>query len=269
MPRSNRPRNHDRPPMAFFFTGAGLSADSGVPTFYGSGGVYGRFARPEDIVSAETLKRDPGLLHGFVDDLRVALGSAEPNAAHRTIAALARDFGPRFLHITQNIDDLVERAGFGGSVHVHGFLTRMRQVATTRFTEDIGYTRYWGGDPSLAPPKGFRFRGERNNSYYRPDVVLFGEYAPLYENLHRALRDLREDDIAVVIGTRGEVVPIGAMLALKRCRKVLLNLHSSEAMQEHAFDTVIIDRAAEAIGMVEEAVRAHLGAPEPDAAPKP
>jgi NAD-dependent deacetylase len=247
--------------MAFFFTGAGLSADSGVPTFFGANGAYGRFSNPEDVVSADTLKKNPTLLNRFVDDMRVGLGNARPNEAHKAVARLAADYGNSFVHITQNIDDLVERAGFAGSIHVHGFLTRMRQSNDPSKTEDIGYTRYWDGDPSLAPARGFQFRDPRTNSRYRPDVVLFNEEAPLYVNLAETLEDLRSDDIAVVVGTRGVVVPIGFMLARKRCRKVLLNLHESEALPPQFFSDTILGRAANDIGRVEEIVRSHLGAP--------
>jgi NAD-dependent deacetylase len=252
--------------MAFLFTGAGLSADSGVPTFYGSNGAYSRFSSPEDVVSGDTLKANPTLLNRFVDDMRVGLGDALPNEAHLTIARLASDYGSSLVHITQNIDDLVERAGFAGSVHVHGFLTRMRQYNDPKKTEDIGYTRYWDGDPALAPAKGFQFRDPRTNSRYRPDVVLFGEEAPLYANLFDTLEELRADDIAVVIGTRGEVVPIGLMLARKRCRKVLLNLHESDALPPEFFNDTILGRAVDYIDRVEEIVRKHLGAPAADPA---
>jgi NAD-dependent deacetylase len=247
--------------MAFFFTGAGLSADSGVPTFYGANGVYGRFTNPEEIVSADTLKRHPDLLNRFVDDMRVGLVNAEPNEAHRVIARLASKYGQSFVHITQNIDDLVERAGYSGSLHIHGFLTRMRQLNNPKIVEDIGYTRYWDGDQALAPARGFQFRDERTNSRYRPDVVLFGEMAPLYANLHDTLADLRPDDITVVIGTRGVVVPIGFMLANKTCHKVLLNLDTSDALPPEFFHRTILAKAADAISEVEELVREHLGSP--------
>lgn len=251
-----------RPPKALFFSGAGLSADSGVPTFFGSNGAYGRFSNPEDVVSARTLKSDPAFLNRFVDDMRVGLGGAEPNEAHKAISRLGADYGPSFVHITQNIDDLVERAGYANSVHVHGFLTRVRHPGNPKIREDIGYTRYWDGDPSLAPPRGFQFRS-KDGARFRPDVVLFEELAPLYAVLMDEVADLRSDDIAVVIGTRGEVVRIGFMLAAKKCRKVLVNLHPSDALPPEFFHTVILGRAAEEIGRVEEIVRSHLGAPAP------
>nr|WP_250807224.1 Sir2 family NAD-dependent protein deacetylase [Neorhizobium tomejilense] len=256
--------------MAVIISGAGLSADSGVPTFFGANGSYGRFANPEDVVSSGTLKKDPELLHRFVDDMRVALGNAEPNEAHRMIARLAGDYSAAFEHITQNIDDLVERAGFHGSIHLHGFLTRMRQLLNPAVTEDIGYSRYWDGDPSLAPPRGFQFRSpDRHKSRYRPDVVLFGEPAPEYAALFTRLDingtkhpdALGPDDLVVVIGTRGAVIPIQPFLSLRRCKSVLVNLHYHEEIMEDLFDTVIHDRASEAAPVIEQMVRSHLGEP--------
>jgi NAD-dependent deacetylase len=251
-------------------SGAGLSADSGIPTFFGAGGAYGRFANPEDIVSERTLRKEPEFLHRFVDDMRVALGDAEPNPAHRMIATLAREYGPAFEHITQNIDDLVERAGFDGSVHLHGFLTRMRQLHNPAIKEDIGYTRYWDGDPALAPPRGFQFRGlDRHKSRYRPDVVLFGEPAPLYAILverfgigaKRHVNALGPEDLVIVIGTRGEVVRVQPCLHLTGCRTVLVNLHHHDEIMEDLFHTVIRGRASETAPEVEDIVRRHLGRP--------
>lgn len=266
MSRSNKRTPPERGPLAFFFTGAGLSADSGVPTFHGANGLYGRFANPEDIVSAATLRKNPEFLHRFMDDMRVRLRDAAPNDAHLMISRLAAEYGPAVLHMTQNIDDLVERAGFDGSYHLHGFLKRMRSSLDPKITEDIGYTRYWDGDPILAPAKGFQFRGP-GKSRFRPDVVLFDEIAPLYTSLlemvglfpPRNVAPLGREDIAIVIGTRGTVIDIGRYLSMRACKKVLVNLHFHEEIGEDTFDIVIRDRAALAAGKIEEIVRSHLG----------
>ena len=122
--------------------------------------------------------------------------------------------------------------------------------------------RYWDGDPSLAPSKGFQFRA-KDGARFRPDVVLFEELAPLYATLMKEVADLRSDDIAVVVGTRGEVVPIGFMLAAKPCNKVLVNLDPSDALPPEFFHTVILGRASEETAQVEELVRSHLGQPTP------
>lgn len=245
-------------PRAFFFTGAGLSAESGVPTFNGAKGYYSRFLKPEDIVHWRTLKEQPDVLHEFIDDMRVNLGKVEPNPAHQMIARLAADHTASLHHFTQNIDDLVERAGFDESVHIHGFLTRLRSIGNSKVFEDIGHTRYWSGDTAEAPKRGFKFRCPRSNSFYRPDIVLFGELAPLYADLNKTVRSLGVDDIAVVIGTQGAVVPIGPMLAFTPCRRVLVNPESSEYVDERNFDIVLKKTAVNAADDVEEIVRDHL-----------
>lgn len=98
--------------------------------------------------------------------------------------------------------------------------------------------------------------------------MLFEELAPLYANLMKEVADLRSEDIAVVVGTRGEVVRIGFMLAAKQCKKVLVNLHSSAALPPEFFHTTILGHASEEMARVEELVRSHLGPPTPSSDPK-
>jgi NAD-dependent deacetylase len=260
-----------RPPRAIFVTGAGLSAESGVPTFHGSGGAYGRFANPEEVVSAKTLKDDPDLIHEFIDDMRVSLDGKEPNEAHRVLARLERTYGPSLLHLTQNIDDLCEKAGCVSTVHLHGFLTRMRSVNNPKLTVDIGYRRFWGGDPALAPERGFRFRDPKTNSRFRPDVVLFDEFAWEYTRFFAMRKDVRADDILVIAGTRGNVLPVdvNAFLATAPCRKVLSNLHESEYIDPALVDDYLMMPATEAFPRIEEMVTAHLGEPAPTTNPSP
>lgn len=251
-------------PRVVVISGAGLSADSGVPTFYGSGGVYGEFENPEEVVSEGTLWSNPALLHRFCDDLRVSLADKVPNPAHEALATLQREYGRDFVHITQNIDDLAERAGVEDSVHVHGFLTNMRSTIKTRLTVDIGYRRFWDGDEALAPEGGFQFRCPKTNGRMRPDVVLFGEDAPLYAVLWDTLLSLEEKDVVVVVGTQGAVLPLKHLLDKVRCRKVLMNLHWSHHLPDRDFDVVLRGRASDTAAAMLDAVRSHLGSPTSD-----
>lgn len=137
-------------PRAVFITGAGLSADSGMRTFRGDDGYY-KGIRAEELMSARTLKDRPEAIHRFCDDRRSELGRFQPNAAHWTIARLAADYGNRVVHLSQNIDNLMEACGgHSSTVHLHGFLTRMRSVGNSRVLEDIGFARYWDGEPHEA-----------------------------------------------------------------------------------------------------------------------
>jgi NAD-dependent deacetylase len=253
-----------RPPNILFFTGAGLSADSGMPTFHGAGGLHCRPTSAAAALSARLSASDPSALNAFCDDLRASLADLRPNAAHEAIATLKREFGERLVHFTQNFDDLCERAGEEGVVHVHGRITRMRALDDPSDTVEIGHRRYWAGASGQAHERGFRFRSP-SGSLYRPDIVLFGEEAPLYAPMREAIDRLREQDVAVVIGTRGEVVRIFEMLRWSRCRKVLNNLHRSEFIDDRLFDRVYRCPAAEAASRIVDFVRMHASRPETNA----
>lgn len=242
----------------FVFSGAGLSADSGVPTFFGASGAYAGFDRPEELVSSRTMRERPEVIQRFCDDLRSGLARAAPNDAHLRLADLARQLGERFLHVTQNIDDMMERAGHEGTLHVHGYLPRMRSIGNTKVVEEIGHARYWDGDPTLAPERGFQFRCPKSNSRYRPDVVLFGEPAPLYGRLYKEIARLGEEDLAIVVGTRGEVVAIGDLLKRQPCRKVLVDPNPSEFIDERDFDILLRKGAAEAADDILDIALSHV-----------
>ncbi|MBY3157299.1 NAD-dependent protein deacylase [Rhizobium laguerreae] len=246
-----------RLPRVVFLTGAGLSADSGIPTYRGDGGLYAGM-RAEELMTPSRLGSDPATVHTFCDDRRRALGDAEPNAAHRMIAELASKYEDRLTHITQNVDDLVERAGYAGSVHVHGNLRSMVSLADPGNREDIGYTRYWSGDACDAPARGFRF-SDATGSLYRPDVVLFGEQTELYHRMYLVMGALHPDDLLVVIGTSGKIVPVNRWTANADCRKVLNNLDPSNNIDESRFDENLRIPAAEAADRIRDMVIAHLG----------
>lgn len=251
--------NHSRRgPMAVFLTGAGLSADSGVRTFRGEDGYY-QGIRAEEVMSSRTMKERPDVIHRFCDDRRAAMRGVEPNAAHRMIAALGADYGDRVVHLTQNIDGLAEAAGHVGTVHLHGVLTRMRSIGNSHVAEDIGFARYWDGDDSQAPERGFKFRCPKTNSLYRPDVVLFGDLAPEYAKLWKAVKNLRPGDVFVVIGTQGSVLPVARLASDAPCRTVLNNLHPSPDIDEDDFDVVMLERASVAAAEIEGLVRGVMG----------
>lgn len=246
-----------RLPRVVFLSGAGLSADSGIPTYRGEGGVYARI-EAKDLMTPRTLAENPEALHRQCDDRRLALADVGPNPAHGAISELAARYGDRLTHITQNVDDLCERAGYDGSIHVHGNLTYMRSLADENMRVDISYSRYWDGDEEYAPERGFRF-ADPNGSLFRPDVVLFGEQTRLYHRMFLVMGALHPDDLMIVIGTSGTMVPVNRWTSNADCRKVLVNLHRSEAIDESRFDTVLRERSSEVAGEVVDIVRRHLG----------
>jgi NAD-dependent deacetylase len=226
-----------------FFSGAGLSADSGVPTFRGPGGIY-KDLPVEQWLTGENYSREPARseIDAWYDSRRQHLSTCEPNDAHRGIAdyALRHD---NTLVMTQNVDDLLERAGLPEDqvLHLHGSSGHLpcgRCDPRTR----IGSTR----DPEERCP---RIGGA---GYLRTDVVLFGEEAPLYRRMWHELGEQSADDALVVIGTHGSVISIGETARRLPGLRILNNLHSSEALDELAFDEVIRAPAAEAFPRIVE-----------------
>ena len=248
-------------PKAVFLTGAGLSADSGIRTYRGADGYYSGM-RAEDLMSARTMKDNPERVHRFCDDRRREMAGYLPNEAHRAIARLAADYGDRVMHLTQNIDCMMEACdGHSSTIHLHGFLTRMRSIGNSHVVEDIGFTRYWDGLPEEAPSRGFRFRCPKSNSLFRPDVVLFGEMAPAYSKLWKAIKGLRRQDVLVVVGTQGVVLPVNQFAAGAPCFKILNNLDLGPDIDGDLFDSVLYEKAAVAAAEIESVVRERLGKP--------
>lgn len=243
-----------------FFSGSGLSAGSGVPTFRGRGGLYSGM-RPEEVLSADTLAGRPDMVHGFLDDFRQLLSDKQPNAAHRLIADWKRRRPDTTDVVTMNIDGLLEAAGCPGVEHLHGVLSAMRSIGNRTVLADIGGARYWSGAAGAEPRatvshkgsawevSGYRFRCPVTGSGFRPHVVLFGEsvreeYRPYY----RALRRLGPEDALVVVGTQGNVVPVCHDARHLPCLKVLCNLDPSDPrfIDESKWDKVLRKPAEDA-----------------------
>ncbi|MBI4604478.1 MAG: NAD-dependent deacylase [Planctomycetes bacterium] len=201
-------------------TGAGMSAESGVATFRGAGGLWEKH-RLEDVATPEGFLRDPRLVLEFYNARRRQLRAVRPNAAHEALARLEGALVERLALITQNIDDLHERAGSRRILHMHGEILKARCVSCEAVLP-------WPGDITLedaCPACGDRLR---------PHVVWFGEMPfHLEEEIPRAL----EAEVFLAIGTSGTVYPAAGMAAEARLRgrlTVELNLDPSE--QSHIFD---------------------------------
>jgi NAD-dependent deacetylase len=246
----------NRKPKIIFLTGAGLSADSGLRTFRGAEGLYNGM-RGEDLMSKEMLKSYPEIVHRFCDDLRVDLGSYAPNAAHEMISRIQLTYGAQAIHLTQNFDDLNERAGSPDVVHLHGELRKMRASGNDKDVIDIGYSRYWDDPAETTSDFYFQFRS-KSNSLYRPDVILFGEYAPRYARLHKAFKHIRRDDIIIVIGTQGNVLPVNWLCSKANCPKILVNLHESEHIHSLLFQHCFFEQASTAATNVETLIHEHV-----------
>ncbi len=172
-------------------TGAGISAESGIATFRGPGGLW-EGHRVEDVCTPAALAHDRALVHRFYDARRAALIQVEPNAAHRALARLDAEWDGDLLIVTQNVDDLHERAGAERLLHMHGELqSALCAACGVR-------TRWLGAMPpgSVCPACGA--------AALRPDIVFFGEMPYQMDTIERALASA---DLFVSIGTSGAVYP--------------------------------------------------------------
>lgn len=177
-------------------TGAGMSAESGISTFRDAGGLWERYPVME-VCSADGFLRNPALVHEFYNARRRDLLKAEPNAGHRGLVDLERDYDVSI--ITQNVDDLHERAGSSSVLHLHGELMKVRSV---NHPERI-YTL--SPDAIETTPDSRDSHGDP----IRPHIVFFQEAVP---NMERAAELASEADIFVVIGTSFNVYPAASLL---------------------------------------------------------
>lgn len=170
-------------------TGAGISAESGLATFRGSDGLW-EGHRVEDVASPEGWARNPALVLDFYNQRRAAARAAQPNAGHQALAELEKDF--EVVILTQNVDDLHERAGSSRVIHLHGKLFEARSSRHEELVYPMTQDRIELGETC---EKGHQLR---------PNIVWFGEAVPLME---RALEEAATADIFVVVGTSLQVYP--------------------------------------------------------------
>lgn len=201
-------------PRIVVLTGAGISAESGIPTFRDADGLW-EGHRVEEVATPEGFDDDPALVHRFYDARRAALAGVEPNAAHRALAELETRLGDDLLVVTQNIDDLHERAGSLRVLHMHGeLLSALCRACGQRTPWDTDLI-----DVPACPHCGV--------SELRPDVVWFGEVP--YE-MDRIQDALAEADLFVSVGTSGAVYPAAGFVQFAAscgARTLELNLEPS------------------------------------------
>ncbi len=196
-------------------TGAGISAESGLSTFRDNNGLWDNH-RVEDVATPEAFDRDPQLVHRFYNLRRSALKGVEPNAAHQTLAKIESHFDS-YLLVTQNVDDLHERAGSQNLLHMHGELLKKRCVQCHHISEQQV-------DLSLEST----CKNCHRDGTLRPHIVWFGEM-PLY--MDEIMVALMQCDLFVSIGTSGTVYPAAGFVEVANqsgARTVELNLEPSD-----------------------------------------
>ena len=182
-------------------SGSGISAESGLATFRGNDGLWDNYP-VEDVASIEGWYRNPGLVIEFYNRLRAKLTDIRPNRAHLDIAALEKDYDVTV--VTQNVDDLHERAGSSRIIHLHGELTKVRPENRSGGVRDIGYGRIELGE-------------KEHGAQLRPHIVWFGESVPEFEP---AVEAVSKADILLIVGTSMQVYPAASLMyyADPKCR---------------------------------------------------
>jgi NAD-dependent deacetylase len=182
-------------------TGAGISAESGLATFRGPDGLW-EGHRVEDVATPEAFARDPALVHAFYDARRANLARVEPNAAHQALARLDAEWPGELLIVTQNVDDLHERAGARRLLHMHGELK-------SAWCRACDMRMPWEGPMGAGPS----CPGCGKAGGLRPDIVWFGEMPYDMDRIDRALMAA---DLFVSIGTSGNVYPAAGFVQTAR-----------------------------------------------------
>jgi NAD-dependent deacetylase len=202
-------------------TGAGISAESGLATFRGRDGLW-EGHRVEDVATPQAFARDPVLVQAFYDARRARLKEVEPNAAHAALARLDSEWPGELLIVTQNVDDLHERAGAKRVLHMHGELKSAWCLGCggrSRWDQDLG-------NHPACPACGERGR-------LRPDIVWFGEMPYEMERIERALMDA---ELFVSVGTSGAVYPAAGFVQTARyCGAQTLEINLEPSLGSYHF----------------------------------
>jgi len=214
-------------------TGAGISAESGLATFRGADGLW-EGHRVEDVATPEAYARDPALVHEFYDARRARLDEVEPNEAHRALARLDDLWPGELLIVTQNVDDLHERAGAKRLLHMHGELASGWCLACD---ERFGWAGAMG-EAAACPVCQVAGR-------VRPDIVWFGEMPYEMDRIDEALRNC---DLFISIGTSGAVYPAaGFVQTAGYCGARTLEMNLEPSLGSTLFDESRIGPAGELV----------------------
>jgi NAD-dependent protein deacetylase/lipoamidase len=212
-------------------TGAGISAESGISTFRDAGGLWERHSI-EDVATPEGFARDPELVQRFYNQRRRRLPEVNPNAAHLALARLEEALGERLTLITQNVDDLHERAGSRRVLHMHGELLKARCCRCEAVSA-------WPGD--IAPHD----RCPSCGAGLRPHVVWFGEM-PFF--MDREIPEALGSEVFVSIGTSGVVYPAAGFVAEARRNGALtVEINLEPTPNARLFQLTLAGKASERV----------------------
>ncbi|HET7433657.1 MAG TPA: NAD-dependent deacylase [Thermoanaerobaculia bacterium] len=226
-----------RPRRVVAFTGAGVSAESGIPTFRGAGGLWRNF-RAEDLATPDAFRRDPKLVWEWYEWRRGLIRDARPNAAHEAIARLEHAL-PETVVVTQNVDGLHARGGSRNVIELHGNIHRVRcmREGTTELRD--------APLPSIPPYCA------TCGSLLRPDVVWFGEMLS-EQALADAASAIRRADLLLVIGTSGVVFPAAALVT--HCSGLSIEINPQSSGLSSTCSLALAETAATATPLLVDAI---------------
>ena len=218
----------------FVLTGAGISAESGLATFRGSGGLWNGY-RVEEVATPEAWHADPELVWKFYSQRRQDALAAQPNPGHLALAAWEQQLRDRFYLCTQNVDDLHERAGCVRVHHMHGTLFQSRCTGCERVFPDQALYRNAAELP----------RCQQCGDPVRPHIVWFGE-VPL--QMEEILEELSQAAALLVIGTSGSVYPAAGFVRIANEQGLrTIYVGPEEPLNADAFDEIILGTATEVL----------------------
>jgi NAD-dependent deacetylase len=234
----------------FVLTGAGISAESGLPTFRGADGLW-RGHQVQDVATPEAFRANPGMVWQFYSERRKRHATVTANPAHFALANLEQALGERFFLCTQNVDSLHEQAGSQRIAHMHGRLMQTRcsrpGCRTKPFDDERCYMSY-AEIPTCSECKAL----------LRPHVCWFGE-VPYY--MERIFEQLRICTVLLTVGTSGVVEPAASFVRMARKNRAKAIYIGPEEPANHSFfDTVVLGKAGDVLpGLVKELVPASAG----------
>ncbi|HEY4359253.1 MAG TPA: NAD-dependent deacylase [Acidobacteriaceae bacterium] len=222
---------HDR---LFVLTGAGISAESGLATFRGSGGLWNGY-RVEEVATPEAWDADPELVWKFYSMRRRDAREAEPNAAHRALADVEEHMGDRFYLCTQNVDDLHERGGSQRIHHMHGSLFESRCVECEAPFADEGIYETADQLPKC----------EQCGQPVRPHIVWFGEVPLDMEGIYT---QLAQATVLLVVGTSGSVYPAAGLVSVANHAGIrTVYVGPEEPLNAREFSDIVLGNATEVL----------------------
>jgi NAD-dependent deacetylase len=227
-------------------TGAGASAESGIPTFRDPDGLWEQF-EPQELANVEAFLDNPSLVQGWYAHRRQLTQDAEPNPAHHALARFEQCI-EGFTLVTQNVDNLHQRAGSTNVVELHGNITRNYCIDCERPASDAELESLADGEPALCPNCG---------GYIRPDVVWFGEMLP-QDAIQHAHEAATQADVFLSVGTSAVVHPAaGLPLTAKEHGAYLVEVNVDATAITSAADEVLRGKAGRILPPLAEAVAAQ------------